>query len=168
MIFTNQRLYHTKKNPKGNYTLGFFTNDIQSFRSLLLEDTHHDVKIAGDTRIPAGFYPLELREEDTPLTLQHRKDYADLPWFAENPDWFHIEIKGIKNFNGVYFHSGIDDSHTLGCNLPCYGFDMTKQDKPGAISKQAVNDFYAIVHPMLKAGKKVFLEVKDEIPSREL
>src|SRR5687768_11457935 len=122
MIFTNQRLYHTKTNPKGNYTLGFFTNDIKSFRSLLLEDTHHDTKIAGDTRIPAGFYELKLREEDTPLTLKHRKDYADLPWFKENPDWFHIEITGIKNFNGVYFHSGIDDSHTLGCNLPCYGF----------------------------------------------
>jgi hypothetical protein len=165
MIFTKQRLYHTKTNPKGNYTLGFLTNDVKSFRSFLLEDTHHDVKVPGDTRIAAGFYELKLRAESTPLTIKHREAYKAYPFFKANPGWFHIEITGIKNFNGVYFHSGIDDAHTLGCNLPCYAFDITKQDKPGASSLQAVNDFYAIVYPILKAGKKVFLEVKDEIPT---
>lgn len=166
MKFTNQRNFYTKGNPKGDYTLGVLTCDFDPFKCFVLEDTFHPTKIAGETRIPAGFYELGLREEETPLTLKHREAYAKNPdgiWFKENPGWFHIEILKIPNYSGVYFHSGIDDSHTLGCNLPCYGFDLSKLDNPGSLSVKATNDFYALAYPLLKEGKKVFLETRDEI-----
>lgn len=163
MKFINQRLYHTLSLATGNYTCGFMQNEEKTFRSFVLEDTYHDHKIPGETRIPAGFRELKLRKELTPLTIKHREAYKSLPWFKANPDWYHIEITGIENFSGVYFHGGNDDSHTLGCNLPAYEWDMTKLDNQGGKSLLAVNDFYAIVHPLLEAGQKVFLETRDEI-----
>jgi hypothetical protein len=162
MKFINQRLFHTKGNPKGDYTLGHFSNEVGSFNSFLLEDTKQEKKIKGITRIPAGIYPLKLREENTPLTIKHREAYKNSPWFKANPGWYHIEITRVTDFSGIYFHSGNDDSDTLGCNLPCFAFDLTKQDKPGSHSLAATDAFYAIVYPLLKAGVEVLLEVKDE------
>lgn len=169
MRFDLQRLYYTKSNPAGNYSMGFLQNIEQTFRSLTLEDRFQEKKIRGETRIPAGFFPLGLRMELTPLTIKHRADYAKFKrpdgrpsFFEENPDWWHIEILNVPDFSGTYFHSGIDDSHTLGCVLPCYAFDMTAQDRPSSKSLLAVDDFYRIVHPILITGGLVHLAVHDE------
>jgi Family of unknown function (DUF5675) len=162
MNFILQRLYHTKEIASGDYTCGFLFNDDDSFRSFLLEDTHNENKIAGVTRIPAGIRELKLRKEDTPLTIKHRSTY-DTPWFEANPGWYHIEVTGIPNYTGVYIHSGNDDSHTLGCLLPNFAFDTTLNDKQGSKSLAAVDKFYSIVYPLLLAGKRVFIDVRDEI-----
>lgn len=169
MRFDLQRLYYTKSNPAGNYSLGFLTNQEETFRSLVLEDRHQDKKIAGETRIPAGFYPLGLRMELTPLTIKNREAYAKfrrpdgLPsFFQENPEWFHVEILNVPDFSGTYIHGGNDDEHTRGCPLPCYAFDMTAQDKPSSKSLLAVDDFYRIVHPILITGGLVHLAVHNE------
>jgi len=163
MKFILQRLFHTKSLATGDYTCGFLQEDErQAFRSFVLEDTHHETKIPGSTRIPAGFYELKIRKEATPLTLKHREAYKALTWFKNNPNWYHIEITGIPNYAGVYIHSGNDDAHTLGCVLPNYAFDLTLQDSQGAKSSLAVNDFYALAYPVLEAGSKCFLEVRDE------
>ncbi len=163
MKFINQRLFHTKGNPKGDYTLGHLFNDAETFHSFNLEDTYHEVKIPGETRIPAGIYYLKLNKADTPLTLKHREAYKNSPWFKANQGWYHVEITGIQNYKGVYFHSGNDDSHTLGCNLPCFAFDLSKQDMPSSLSLAATDKFYSIVYPLLMAGKEVLLDVRDEI-----
>ncbi len=171
MKFVNQRLYHTKGNKEGDYTCGHLTNR-EGFESFMLEDTYNDTKIAGVTRIPAGFRELKILKVDTPLTKAHRISYAAKQklnpeihgtWFLENPDWFHIEITGVANYKGIYIHSGIDDSHTLGCNLPCFAFDTSVANNQGAKSLAATNKFYSIVYPLLESGTKVFLETRDEI-----
>lgn len=164
MNFTLKRLYHTTKLTTGNYTCGFLTNDVQSFRSFCLEDgvSPTGQKIAGQTRIPAGKYELKLQKTDTPLTIKHRKDYANTGWFKANPNWYHIEVTGIPNYAGVYVHSGNDDAHTLGCLLPNYAFDLSVTDNQGSKSLLAVSDFYAICYPLLEKGEKVFIDVKDE------
>ena len=59
-------------------------------------------------------------------------------------------------------HSGNDDTHTLGCLLPNYLFDLSLKDKPAGKSMLAVNDFYAIVYSLLEKGEKVTIEVIDE------
>lgn len=163
--FVNQRQFHTLNNPKGNYTLGIVQANFNPYKAFILEDTYHEVKIAGETRIKANLYPLIIHKELTPLTAKHREAYAKHPdglWFKENPDWFHIEIAKIPGFTGVYVHSGIDDSHTLGCNLPCYGFDLSKLDNPGSLSVKATNDFYALTYPLLLESKQIWWEAKDE------
>lgn len=165
MKFTNQRNFFTTNNPNGNFTLGLLTCDFDPFKAFILEDTYRPTKIPGETRHKAGLYWLELRKELTPLTKKHRIAYAaheDGWWFKKNPDWYHIEIMGIPDYIGCYIHSGIDDSHTKGCNLPSYSFDLSKSENPGAKSVRATNDFYALVYPLLLEGKKIWYETKDE------
>ncbi len=165
MKFINQRQFHTVGNPKGDYTLGVVQCDFNPYKSFILEDTFRDTKIKGETRFKFGLYKLGLRKEDTPLTLKHREAYAKHPdglWFKNNPGWFHIEIKDIPDYVGCYIHSGIADAHTKGCNLPCYGFDLSKHDNPGSLSVKATNDFYSIVYPLLLEDKVIFWEARDE------
>ncbi len=165
MKFVNQRQYRTKNNRDGNYTLGLLQCDFDPFTSFILEDGFNEVKIAGVTRFKAGLYKLVIRKELTNLTIRHREAYAKNPdgwWFKANPDWFHIEIADIPNYKFCYVHSGIDDSHTDGCNLPSYAFDLSKTDNPGSKSVRATNDFYALTYPLLLEGKTIFWETRDE------
>lgn len=163
MLFISQRLFHTKGNPKGDYTLAHLFNDTGTFRSFNLEDTYQEKKIAGVTRIPAKIYKLKINKVDTPLTIKHREAYKKMPWFSANPGWFHIEIADIDGFKSVYVHGGNDDSDTLGCNLPNFAFDLSRDDKPGSLSLAATDKFYSIVYPLLMAGKEVLFDVRDEI-----
>lgn len=163
MEFTLQRLYHTKGIASGDYTCGFLRNDVETFRSFLLEDTYNPTKIAGITRIPAARYELKINKVLTPLTKTHREAYKSTPWFKANPDWYHIEVTGIVGYSGVYIHSGNDDSHTLGCLLPNYSFDMTKLDSQGSNSLTAVDKFYSIVYPLLLNDTKVFIKIMNEL-----
>lgn len=149
MIFKLQRLF-----DNGKYTLDHLVNNDKTFHSFVIEDVHRAVKIAGETRIPAGFYSLGIRKEETPLTIKHRA-YGD--WFK-----FHIEILNIPNFHGVYFHAGNDASHTEGCITPGYAFDLTLEKNQQGKSTLAVKDFYSIVYPKLEAGEKVHLQIADE------
>jgi hypothetical protein len=163
--FTNQRRFHTENNPKGDYTLGIVTCDFDPYKCFIIEDTFREIKIPGETRFKAGLYPLALRKEDTPLTIKHRASYTKHPdgvWFKANPNFYHIEITKIPNYTGVYNHAGIDDKHTEGCQLHCYGFDLSKDDMPGSLSVKATNDFYALVYPLLIDGKVIWWEAKDE------
>lgn len=162
MEFLSQRLYHTKGLPTGDYSCAFFTNKEESFRSFILEDTAQDKKLAGITRIAAGRYPLRLRKELTPLTKIHRAKYMT-PWFKAHPEWWHIEICNVPDYNNIYYHGGNDDADTLGCQLPNYAFNMTLADNQGSISLLAVDKFYSIVHPLLENGEPCFVEIRDEI-----
>lgn len=139
-------------------TMGlWFHKEEKKFLMFGLEDQYQEKKVMKETRIPAGFYELKIREEETPLTLKHRETYG--AWFE-----YHIEITGIGNFKGVYIHAGNDDDHTDGC--PLGGNTLTnhfiQQSKPLASSIDAIRRFYALVYPHLKAGNRAFLEVRDE------
>jgi hypothetical protein len=157
MNFVLQRLC-----DNGNATIGFLNqllvgNPKPIFHAFTLEDEHRAVKLAGETRIPAGHYELKIRKEDTPLTRKHRTDYG--AWFQ-----YHIEITGIPNFTGVYVHVGNDEKHTEGClllgdilqNNKIFASNHLQQSTP------AVRRFYELVYPHLLAGKKAFLEIRDE------
>jgi hypothetical protein len=152
MIFKLQRLYHNEK-----FTISFLISDDNLYRSFVCEDTFRAVKVAGETRIPAGFYPLGIRKEDTPLTIKHRNNPAYKAWGFK----YHIEILNIPNFKGVYVHSGSSAEDTEGCITPGYMFDLTAEVQQGK-SMISVRDFYAIVYPKLEADEKVFLQIEDE------
>lgn len=168
MKLIQQRIYHTTTLAAagfGDYTCGFLTNTEHSFRSFVLEDTKQPgPKIRGITRIPEGFYELALRRELTESTIRHRAAYhkAQLPWFVDHPEWWHIEIMRIQDFSSVYYHAGTDDKDTLGCPLPCYDFNIRKQDRPAAESGLATNDLYAVAYPLLDRGEKVHVQIIDE------
>lgn len=120
-----------------------------------LEDEHRDVKVKAETRIPAGFYELGLRQDETPKTIQYRTKY---PWFKK-----HIEILKVPGFTGVYIHIGNTDADTEGCLLLGDNAD-NNQIGDGSISNStnAFKRFYSEVYPLLEAGKKVCLTIRDE------
>lgn len=139
-------------------TIGFIlrkeTNNLLGFTC---EDKHEEVKIKKETRIPAGTYEMKIRKEDTKLTIKHRTYYG--PWFK-----YHIEIVGIPNFTGVYFHAGNDENDTEGCVLIGSTLNNHKavQGKPLVSSMDGTRRFYAVVYPHLEAGQRAFIEIRDE------
>lgn len=131
------------------------TKKIQ-FMGHILEDEHRDEKVMKETRIPAGLYPVDFNKAETPLTLKYR---AKFPSFFT----FHLEIKNIPNFKGVYMHVGNTDDDTEGC--PLMG-DTANNNTigPGSIggSTQAFIRNYKLIAEALEKGEKVFIDVRDE------
>ena len=149
MKFTSQRLLHDNKQ-----TFGILQGD--GFKSAFtLEDEPREVKVKGETRIPAGLYVLKIRKEDTPLTLKHRKAYGD--WFS-----YHIEITNVAGFSGIYIHAGNDETHSDGCLLLGDCLDLSLDKNPLTKSTVAVKRFYELAYPVLEHGGIVYLEIVDE------
>ena len=108
------------------------------FFCFTLEDEAREVKIAGDTRIPAGAYTLGIREADTKLTNKYRDKYD---FFK-----FHLHVKQVPGFEYIYIHAGNTHKHTDGCILLGYSAHAE-----GTISRSgdAFRDFYTRVYPRI-------------------
>jgi hypothetical protein len=80
------------------------------FVAYTLEDEGRDVKVNGDTRIPTGRYQIVINREITPLTKKY---------IAKFPSWFkfHLMLKDVPGFKGIYIHLGNFDDNTAGCIL---------------------------------------------------
>ncbi len=150
MKFNLQWLYNNEQ-----HSCGFLFNEIFSYKAFVVGDPPREKKIAKLTRFPAGLYELIIKKVDTPLTLKHRIDYGS--WFK-----YHIEVVGIEGFSSCYVHSGNDATHTDGCLLPNYDFNIAKKSNQGSMSGPATKDFYALVYPLLEKGERCFIEVKNE------
>lgn len=138
-------------------TLGLLFNPLMKFMAFSLEDQHRDVKVKGDTRIPAGRYRLMIRKDETPLTLKHRKVYET--WFK-----YHIEVTGVPGFTGIYWHAGNDELDTSGCQL--FGDSVVSHyvqpKNPLLSSMNAIKRIYSEVYPLLEKGEEVWVEIRDE------
>ena len=143
-------IYLKRIKSDANQTFGILTGD--GFTSWVLEDEPRINKVAGETRIPARTYKLAIRKQDTPLTMKHRVAYGD--WFK-----YHIEITGVPNFTGIYFHAGNDQSHTDGCPLLGNILDITKTYKPLTDSTAAVKRFYDKYYPLIESGEEVLITI---------
>lgn len=125
------------------------------FMAYTIEDEYRSEKVSKETRIPAGFYELKLRQELTPLTLKYRKRFN---WFT-----YHIEITNVANFTGVYIHVGNTDDDSAGCVLVGDNADNNTLGA-GSISNslQAYTRIYQQIVSQLEGGSKVHLEIRDE------
>lgn len=140
------------------YSFGFLTIDENKFKAQVIADPPRKEKIAGKTRFRAGHFQLQINKADTPLTIKHREAYNKTEqWFK-----YHIEVTGIPDFKGCYFHSGIDAAHTEGCVLLMYALNCSVETNQGNLSLKAVKDFYEIVYPLLEKGEQIFIDVIDE------
>jgi len=137
----------------GSTTLGLlFIRD--DFFSYTLEDTYHEVKIKGQTRIPAGEYKVEFHKNDTPLTTKYRNKYN---WFT-----YHLEIKSIPNYSGVFIHIGNDSGDTEGCLLIADGVNASSVQKALIYSTQAYKRFYLRIKDLIDSGEKIRIVIHDE------
>lgn len=152
----NLILQRFSDNSKSSMGL-LFHKEEKKFLNFMLEDEFRAVKVAKETRIPAGYYELKIRKEDSPLTIKHRESYGS--WFK-----YHIEITGIPGFQFVYLHAGNDETHTDGC--PLIGNTLSNHfvvaKNPLASSIDGTRRVYALVYPHLESGKKAFIEIRDE------
>ncbi len=106
----------------GTTTLGIMTIQ-DEFYCYTLEDTFRKEKVPGKTRIPAGTYTVDfnITEPPTPKTLQYREIYGDLfTW--------HLHVKEVPGFQGIYIHHGNTHDHTLGCILVSKSLSVIAKD----------------------------------------
>ncbi len=137
----------------GASTLGLlFLND--KFYCYTLEDTFRDIKIKGQTRIAAGEYKLGFNRNLTGMTQRYRKTR---PWFD-----FHLHIKNVPKFEGIYIHNGANHVHTQGCLLIADGLSSTNSQKILTNSRVTYERFYKEVGGAMKNGINVRVKLFDE------
>lgn len=137
----------------GETTLGLLYID-GSFYCYTLEDTYREVKIPGKTRIPAGSYKVDFIKEETSLTLLYRK----------TRDWFdyHLEIKNVPGFVGVYIHNGGTSADTEGCLLIADGITANDTVKTLTNSRQTYEEFYKLIGGKLRNNTTVNITIYNE------
>lgn len=121
-----------------------------------LEDEYRDEKVMAETRIPAGLYEVDFNKSDTPLTKKYR---------AKFPNFFtyHLEIKKVPGFQGIYLHIGNSDVDSMGCILLCDNMDNNSITAGnGGNSTQAFTRVYKEIATALENKDKVFIEIRDE------
>lgn len=120
---------------------------------LTLEDEHRDVKVPGDTRIPAGAYKLLFRREGG-MHEKYSKHYGKAHFGM-------IELQNVRGFTYVYVHVGNFPADTAGCILVGEGLNVLRGEFSLTNSGSAYNRFVKLVAPELLAGRPVSLHVLD-------
>lgn len=119
-----------------------------------LEDAIRDVKIKGETAIPAGKYSLFLNTYGA-MNARYKRGFPD----------FHqgmIEIKEIPNYSYVYIHIGNNIGDTSGCILVGTSWELIERDYELRKSKKAYVSLYKrLIGKMV--NEVVSLEISNEM-----
>ena len=145
---TEHRLYRIHSSPFD--TIGIWKRGI-ALLCFTIEDERRDVKVRGETRIPAGLYRL---------TLEHS------PKFSPRPQYGHpmITVNGVPNFSGIRVHMGNTSDDSEGCILtgeyPVIGYE----GKPSRIvaSSEAYRRMYEIVASDIRDGETWLTVLNEE------
>ena len=124
------------------------------FLAYTLEDEHREVKVAGETCIPAGVYNLELRKVGG-----FHKRYGDR-YGAMHKGM--LWVRGVPGFRFILIHTGNNDDHTEGCLLIGDSAiqNITEEGSIGA-SRTAYKRVYPPIARRLTAGKPVTIRYTD-------
>ena len=129
-------------------------NGKRTFLCYTIEDEQRDVKVWGETRIPAGTYQLELRTEGG-FHNRYKSRYA----FHKGMIW----VKDVPGFEYILWHTGNTDEHTAGCLVLGNSQESNIVKKDGFVGYS--RDAYAFVYPRVAAaiesGIKVSVEYID-------
>ena len=113
-----------------------------------LEDEFREIKISGETRIPADTYELKLRTEGS-LTKRYEARFPDI---HEGMIW----LQNVPGFSWIYLHCGNDDDDTDGCVLVGSYLRLNRVLN----SRSTYRAIYPGIVENIKAGK-TFLEIID-------
>lgn len=80
-----------------------------AFQCFTLEDQRQAQKVAGETRIPAGEYRVDLRT-GSPMSDAYAARYGAM---HRGMLW----LRDVPGFKWIYIHTGNTDDHTEGCVL---------------------------------------------------
>jgi hypothetical protein len=134
-----------------NYTLGalYIDNLLMCF---VLEDEPREVKVKGKTRIPAGIYPMKLR------------NVGSVHNWLNKAFSFHIgslHITDVPGFQYILIHPGNSDADTAGCLLP--GYQHVINNNFIGQSTKAYTSIYPIIANRIKDYDDVKIHIIDEL-----
>lgn len=138
----------------GETTIGLLNIEDQ-FYCYTLEDTFHEEKVPGETRIPSGTYQIHYRREETDLTLKYRERYPE--WFT-----FHLQLQQIPEFDSIYIHNGGDHTHTEGCILVSDSLNVSNKHKFLSNSRETFRRLYGYLREQLDNHIAVRITIYDE------
>ena len=127
------------------------------FECYTLEDEARDIKVAGETRIPANRYRIKLRTEGG----QHEKYQRRFPTMHKGM----LHITDVPNFKWILIHIGNDDDATEGCLL--VGDEANNNNiRDGFIqgSENAYRRIYPVISHAIQMGEEVWIQYYDNIP----
>ncbi len=144
----------TRFSDNGDSTLGLIFID-NKFSCFALEDESREIKVMGETRIPAGRYQIKLRTEGG-FHERYKKRFPGIHVGM-------LELQDVPNFEYILIHPGNDEGDTAGCILPGNVCNNNAPGK-GAVknSTTAYIRLYLEVSVELAMDKDVFIDVIDE------
>jgi hypothetical protein len=128
-------------------------NGKRTFLCYTLEDEQRDVKVWGETRIPAGTYKLKLRTVGGFHTRYLSRYGAD---FHKGMIW----VQDVPGFEFILWHAGNTDENTAGCLLLGNSQESNIVKKDGFIG--ASRNAYQFVYPRVVAALEAGLNVEVE------
>ena len=126
-------------------------NNKRTFLAYTLEDEQRDVKVWGETRIPAGTYKLKLREEGG-FHNRYLSKYGTP--FHKGMIW----VQDVPGFEYILWHTGNTDEHTAGCLILGNTQTNNRIAKDGFIGSSV--DAYKFVYPRVAASIESGLDVE--------
>ena len=127
-------------------------NGKRTFLCYTIEDEQRDVKVWGETRIPAGTYQLELRTEGG-FHNRYKSRYGN--WHKGM-----IWVKDVPGFEYILWHTGNTDESTAGCLILGNSQESNIVKKDGFVGYS--RDAYAFVYPRVAAAIESGLRVSVE------
>ena len=122
------------------------------FVCLILEDEFREVKVPGETRIPAGRYKV---------ILEHSPKFSVPDRYGK--DHKMLTILGVPNFSGIRIHMGVVETDTDGCPLTGNGYYLRTDGRVRLVDPRPAYDaLRAVAVPPLERGDSIWLEVVDE------
>ena len=132
-----------------NGALFDITDGRRRFLCYTLEDEHRDEKVAGETRIPAGEYPITFRR----IGGFHDKYASRFRTIHKGMLW----VRDVPNFEYILIHCGNTDDDTSGCLL-LGDTQENNQEKPEGFVGHSTRSYFR-VYPYIASA----LERKEEV-----
>ncbi len=148
-------LLNTRISSGDESTLGtlFDVTEEPKFLCYILEDQFNEPKIPGETRIPAGRYEIEFRDEGG-MVKRYKKRF----------DWHRgmLWLLDVPGFQFIYMHVGNKDDDTDGCLLVGDG-QVSNVTERGMVttSVTAYRRLYEMIATELEAGEEVWIALED-------
>lgn len=120
-----------------------------------LEDQRQEVKVPGETRIPAGNYGITLRTQGgmSPKYASKFPEHRGMLW-----------LRDVPGFEYIYIHVGVDDDDSAGCILVGDTAHVAGTLERSAVCYRRV---YAQVSNAILAGEPVVISVQDSFADRQ-
>lgn len=115
------------------------------------EDERREIKVPGETCIPAGRYEMKLRDAGG-MNEKYKERFP-----------FHrgmLHLQDVPEFEWVYIHPLSNEKQTEGC----IGVGYTALSKGGfeiARSTEAYTDLYQLVLLAIEKGESIYITVED-------